>query len=76
MLVFSDSHCTSFSIVSLVHIVSRLEYEVKKLQRKVDGMEVLQVSSGQDHVGTSERTTALVEVCLMLKKFLLFSCTL
>ncbi|CAL9056920.1 uncharacterized protein LOC135677222 [Musa acuminata AAA Group] len=42
--------------------ISRLEYEVKKLQRKVDGMEVLQVSSGQDHVGTSERTTALVEV--------------
>ncbi|KAJ8484681.1 hypothetical protein OPV22_017166 [Ensete ventricosum] len=42
--------------------ISRLEYEVKKLQSKVDGMEVLQVSSGQDHVGTSEKTTALVEV--------------
>ncbi|CAL9123438.1 unnamed protein product [Musa textilis] len=52
----------SISGLKLNADISRLEYEIKKLQRKVDEMEVLQVSSGQDHVGTSEKTTALVEV--------------
>ncbi|KAJ8466749.1 hypothetical protein OPV22_029301 [Ensete ventricosum] len=36
--------------------ITRLEYEVSKLREKVDGMEALQVPSGEDHVGTSEKT--------------------
>ncbi|URE27407.1 hypothetical protein MUK42_26333 [Musa troglodytarum] len=43
--------------------ITRLEYEVSKLREKVDGMEALQVPSGEDQVGTSEKTAfASVEV--------------
>ncbi|CAL9078363.1 unnamed protein product [Musa textilis] len=37
-------------------ITRSLEYEVSKLREKVDGMEALQVPSGEDQVGTSEKT--------------------
>lgn len=48
--------------------IFRLEYEVSKLREKVDGMEALQVPSGEDHVGTSEKTAfASVEVSLLFK---------
>ncbi|KAG6523156.1 hypothetical protein ZIOFF_013009 [Zingiber officinale] len=60
--------------------IARLEYEISKLQKNVDGIEVLQMTSSQDHAGTKKISDmveilqeALVEVrlCSRLETLLL-----
>ncbi|XP_074556047.1 uncharacterized protein LOC141811873 [Curcuma longa] len=60
--------------------IARLEYEISKLQKQVDGIEVLQMTSSEDHAGTKKISDmveilqeALVEVrlCSRLETLLL-----